>query len=352
MTGKNLTKFLVVSLLGTVLLGLWSCTEEAVSEPQFIFKPAPNKTTAAKFGDVEINYDELHKGVESELYEARMKVYEIEMNRLQGLLIEKIIEKDPKKKGLSNDEYLDKYIAKDMKVSEQDIQKFVKERNIPKNQIEKYRPRIIKFLEMENKKKAVDLWLAKQTKKTPVEVYLKKPSRPVFNVRLGKAPFTGDATAKVTLVEFSDFQCPYCAKGAKIIDDLKKKYGKKLKIVFKHFPLHFHKDAKLAAEASLCAHEQKPEAFWKMHDEMFADQAGLKINGLKAKAKKIGLKMPQFNKCLESGTYRAQVEEDMKDGEAAGVRSTPTFYVNGKMINGAQPVEVFSEIIDAEFAKK
>jgi protein-disulfide isomerase len=155
----------------------------------------------------------------------------------------------------------------------------------------------------------------------------------------------------VTLVEFSDFQCPYCAKGATILGQLKKKYGKKVKIVFKNFPLPFHNHAEKAAVAGLCANEQSPDLFWKMHDEMFANQDKLDEAGLKAAAKKIGVKVEPFEKCLAENKHLDQVKTQIEDGKKVKVKSTPTFFVNGQLVNGAQPLEVFTEIIDEELAR-
>ena len=184
-----------------------------------------------------------------------------------------------------------------------------------------------------------------------MEVYLKKPSRPVKNVPVGDSPFLGGADAKVTIVEFSDFQCPFCSRGATIMRQLKKKYGNKIKVVFKHFPLPFHTMAPLASEAALCVDELKKGSFWEMHDALFADQQNLKRDDLIAKATKLGVKKEAMAKCLDSHKYKKVVDRDMELGKKIGIKSTPTFFVNGQMVNGALPVESFSEIIDEELAK-
>ncbi len=349
---KTMKTFL--SLLGALALSLGlfiSCTKEADSKPQFIFKPAPNKTVAAKVNGKELTYDELLEGVENDLYEAEMKVYEIKMNRLRALVLKKFMEADPAYKG-DNDKFLNEQIAKSIKVSDKAIMAFAKQRNIPKENLnDQLKDRIKKFLENEEKQKAIDAWLAKKTQKSPVEVYLEKPARPVKEVNVGDAPFMGGADAKVTIVEFSDFQCPFCARGATLMNDIKKKYGNKVKVAFKNFPLPFHNHAKKAAEAGLCAYEQNKDKFWKLHDKMFADQAGLAVDGLVAKAVSLGLDKKKFQECLSSGKFASRVNADMEEGKKVGVKSTPTFFVNGKMVNGAQPIEVFSEIIDEELAK-
>ncbi|MFP5386013.1 MAG: DsbA family protein [Bacteriovoracia bacterium] len=342
----------ILGLMSIVVLLSFGACSDSTSKPSYLFKPAPKEGLAAKVGDMEITNAELQDGIESELFEAESKVFDIKFGRLKALLLQKYMDKDPRKKGLSNDEFLEKFIAKDVKISEKEIDAFIKDQNIPSEHINpQVREKIRNYLEMERKKEAVDSWIAFQTKKTPVEVYLQKPRRPTFPVEVGQAPVFGGKDAKVTIVEFSDFQCPFCAKGADILKALKKKYGNKIKVAFKNFPLPFHNHAEQAAVAGLCANEQGSDYFWKMHDLMFANQDALDAEGLKASAKKIGLKADQFEKCLTENKYLAQARNDMEEGRRIKVKSTPTFFINGQLINGAQPVEVFAEIIDEELAR-
>ncbi len=340
---------------GLLLLGsliLYSCSDSAKSSPNFIFKPAPSQGAAFKMNDQVITEAELYKGIEGDLYDAEMKVFEIKLNRLHALVMEKLMEADPNKKGLTNDEFLDRFIAQGIKVEKKEIDAFIKERGIPQEHInEQMNERIVNYLTMEKKKVAVEAWMGKQTAKSPVEVYIQKPTRPVFEVPSENAPFIGKADAKVTVVEFSDFQCPYCAKGAEVVTALKKKYGDKIKVVFKNFPLPFHNHARTAAMASLCANAQDGKHFWKLHDHMFANQTKLSADDLKAQAKTMGLKSDEFNECLDKEKFAARVDQDVAEGQAVGVKSTPTFFVNGMLINGAQPLEVFSELIDEQLKK-
>lgn len=333
------------------LLAFSSCSD-STGKSQYLFKPAPKEGLAAKVGEVEVTNAEIQDGIESELFEAESKVFEIKFNRLKSLLLQKYMDKDSRKKGLSNDEFLEKYIAKGVTVSEKEVDAFIKDQNIPAEHINpQVREKIKSYLEMERKKEAVDKWISEQTKKSPVEVYIPKPRRPTFPVEVGNAPFAGDKDAKVTIVEFSDFQCPFCAKGADILKEIKKKYGNKVKVAFKNFPLPFHNHAEQAAVAGLCANDQGTDYFWKMHDEMFANQDALDAEGLKKTAKKIGLKIDQFEKCLTENKFLAQVKSDIEEGKKIKVKSTPTFFVNGQLINGALPMDVFSEIIDEELSR-
>jgi protein-disulfide isomerase len=342
----------VIGFLELSIFCLTACSD-GTSKPSYLFKPATQDGLAAKAGDVQVTNAELMEGIESEVYEQEAKAFEVKFNKLRQILLQKFMDKDPRKQGISNDEYLSKFIAKDVKVSDKEIDAFIKDQSIPQEHINpQVKEKIKNYLEIERRKEAVDKWLAEQTKKTPVEVYINKPRRPTFPVEAGNAPFAGDKDAKVVIVEYSDFQCPFCAKGAELLKKIKEKYGKKVKVAFKQFPLPFHNHAEQAAVASLCANEQGSEKFWKMHDEMFANQeTALDPEGLKNTAKKISLKMDVFEKCLSENKYLAQVKADMEEGKKIGVKSTPTFFVNGQLVSGAQPMEVFAEIIEEELAK-
>jgi protein-disulfide isomerase len=348
---KNKLSFTLTGLFA-VMIVFFACQKNADSKPNFIFKPAPAAGVAAAIGSEQILEKDLEAGIESDVYDAEMKVFEIKFGKLQAMLLEKFMNQDPNKKGLTNDEFLNKYIAKNVKVSDAEMEKFIKERQIPKDQINpEIRERIKQYLEVESKKLAVDKWIADKTKKSPVEVYIKKPQRPVFDVNIKDAPFKGGSDAKVTIVEYSDFQCPFCSKASATVAEIEKKYGNKVKVAFKNFPLPFHSQARLAAEAALCANEQSSNLFWKMHDAMFADQSKLDKENLMASAKKVGAKEAEFKACLEATKYKAVIDADMAQGQKIGIKSTPTFFINGKLVSGAQPLEVFSEVIDEELAK-
>ena len=339
-------------ILGSIIfsfVAFWACTEKAVSKPQFIFKEAPNKNAVAKYKGTVITHDELFSDIKHDVYDLEKKIYELKMNKLKAILLKKMMESDPKYKGLTNDEYLNKYIAKNIKISEKEIQAFAKERRIPENQMNaQIKDRIKTFLSAQKKQKEVENWMNKALEKNPAEVYLTKPKAPIVDIAVGDSPTTGKADAKVTLIEFSDFECPFCSKGAEIVDQLKKKYGNKLRVVFKNFPLPFHKNAMNASNAALCAHEQDKKKFWKMHDMLFKGQDKLDQKSLESYAKKLGLDMKKYQECYSSKRNLSKIEADKKLGQDSGVKSTPTFFVNGRMVSGAMHVDQFSEIIDEE----
>lgn len=340
-------KFIVVFILSMGFLTLSSCSRNVESRPNYVFKPAPNNEIAAKMGEFEITNQKLTQGVESDLFEAKRKVYEIKMNRLQGLILEHLIENDPRKSGLSNDQFLERYILSDARVSDQEINEFITKRAIPSEHVnEELKDRIRQYIMMEKKKEMIDQWLAQQTASTPIEVYFERPRRPTFEVEVGDAPTKGRPNAEITIVEFSDFQCPFCAKGAEIMREVKNKYGNKVRLVYKNFPLPFHQHAAEAAHAALCANEVSTDSFWKLHKEMFLNQQNLNTSGLKQKAQRVGLNVDDFTACLESGRFQSKIQQNIEQGRQLGVQSTPTYFINGQLLSGAQPLEAFSEVID------
>ena len=168
-------------------------------------------------------------------------------------------------------------------------------------------------------------------------------------------PFRGKPDAPVTIIEFSDFQCPYCARGAKTVDQILEKYPDDVKVVFQHFPLGFHKWAKPAAIAAHCAGLQDNDAFWSLHDSYFKEQKAINEGNVLAKSRdylnESGLDMDQWATCAEnteSDEYKAAskaVDDAMATGGKLGVTGTPGFFVNGEFLNGAQPLSAFEPLI-------
>ncbi len=158
----------------------------------------------------------------------------------------------------------------------------------------------------------------------------------------------GPENAKVTLVEYSDFECPYCAKHKETVDQIVEKYGNQVRVVFRHFPLSFHPNAEKAAEASECAAEQGK--FWEMHDKIFAanDAGTMSVDKWKEEAKNLGLNTKKFNECLDSGKYADNISDESASGAAAGVEGTPATFVNGELVSGALPFDQFKQIIDSK----
>jgi protein-disulfide isomerase len=183
--------------------------------------------------------------------------------------------------------------------------------------------------------------------RTPVSVSLEPPRVQMAD---GGHPALGPANAPVEMIEFSDFQCPFCQRANPTVEQVLKTYGNRIKFVYRHFPLTNHPNARPAAEAAACAEAQGK--FWEYHDRLFANSTKLTDADLKAHAAAVGLNTGQFNTCFDGHQQKARVDADIAAAEGAGVSGTPAFFINGRAVDGAQPFDVFKRIIDDELARK
>jgi protein-disulfide isomerase len=186
------------------------------------------------------------------------------------------------------------------------------------------------------------------TKESDVKVFF-EPYR--FTLDDRNAPAKGSAKAPVTVVEFSDFQCPFCQRFSRTLNEIERVYRDSVRIVYRQFPIEsIHPFAVRAAEASLCANEQGK--FWELHDAMFEDQSRLAVPDIVAKASRVGIDAGRFQTCVDSRKYSQQVQHDLSEAQRLGLSGTPAVFVNGiELRGGAVPLEVLTAAIDKEFAR-
>jgi protein-disulfide isomerase len=182
--------------------------------------------------------------------------------------------------------------------------------------------------------------------RTPVAVNLAAPR---VTVAAFDSAARGNAGARVMIVEFCEFQCPYCRRVQPTLRDLEARYGKDLQLVYRHYPLARHQNSFKAAEAVECAREQGK--FWPLHDRLFAQQDKLAVADLKAHARAVGVDGAKFDACLDSGRHAARWQRDLAEAKSYGDPGTPLFFINGRLVSGAQPIGVFIRVIDEELAK-
>ena len=183
----------------------------------------------------------------------------------------------------------------------------------------------------------------------PVIGAARKSNTKRLPVRIEGSPMTGNKEAPVTIVEFTDFECPFCEAVQPSIQKILKSYPKEVRLVFKHFPLQLHRNAKRAHLAAACAEEQG--RFWEYRNELFQDQRALKRNDLLGYAEKLGLNRSSFEQCLDQETYLWKIQEDIKEGFGIGVSGTPTFLINGISLPGAQSFVSFQHLIEQELSQ-
>ena len=179
------------------------------------------------------------------------------------------------------------------------------------------------------------------------------PKRPdpakVHDIELGDAPIRGSESAKITIVEWADFQCPFCVRVNPTLEQITKEYGDKVRFAFKHLPLSMHTKARAAHQAAAAAHLQ--DKFWEMHDRIFASPRDLSPETYQRYATEMGLDMDQYNSDFASTEVRKQIDSDLAMASKLGVTGTPSFFVNGRFLSGAQPYGSFARVIDEELAK-
>ena len=279
-------------------------------------------------------------------------LYQNRRNMLEQVVGDILIENAAKAAGTSVEAFVAQDAAKRATpVTEQEVAQFF-EANRDRAQgrtIEQLGPQIREFLASQRTLQArAQLVEELKAKSAGVKVMLDPPRYTVATAAID--PVRGNASAPITIVEFSDYQCPFCARVNPTLEQVRKTYGDKVKIIFKDFPLPNHPQAPKASEAAHCAGEQGK--YWELHDVMFANQRALNVPELKQYATTLGLDMAKFTPCLDSGKHAGLVASGLAQGEKMGVNSTPTLYINGRALIGAQPFEAFKQIIDEELARK
>jgi len=277
-------------------------------------------------------------------------LYEARRAALEELVGEKLIAQEAKARGVEASALTDQEInTKITPVTDADVATWYQANpgRVQGASLEQVRAPIRQLLVQERTQAVYGTYIDSLKRKTPVRVTLDPPRR---TVAAADGAVQGPANAPIELIEFSDFQCPYCLRAHPVIKQVLSTYGDKIRFVYRNYPLPNHPNARPAAEAAQCAAEQGK--FWPYHDRLFADQSKLANDDLKRTAAELGMNAGQFNACFDTHKYQARIEADVRAGNEAGVSGTPAFYVNGRMLTGAQPFEVFKRTIDEELERK
>ena len=343
------------ALCGLIILGSMVACTNAQTAPAEQSAPQSQDAVVAEVGNRKITLEEVDERWQTldpaERARVTQLVYQHRRNVLEQIVGDMLIEEAAKAANLTVAQYLDQEAGKLVQpVTDADVQQFY-EANKERAQgrtLEQLREPIQEFLAGQRRQQArAQLVDNLKSKGGGVKVLL-DPPRVDVDVADGD-PIKGPASAPITIIEYSDYQCPFCARVNPTLDQVRKVYGDKVRIVFKDFPLPNHPEAPKASEAAHCAGEQGK--YWELHDRMFANQQALQVPMLKQYATALGLDMEAFNQCLDSGKHSSRVAENIKSGEALGVASTPTLYINGRPVVGAQPFDFFKTVIDEELAR-
>jgi protein-disulfide isomerase len=328
------------SLLSKALLGISLLAFAPACNKSNKGGDSPNAVVATMKGE-KITMADLDETAGAQVYQARRQA-------LDQLIMERLIKQAAQKKSMTEEQFLKSEIddkvptPDDAQINE--MYERSKAQLPPGATIEEYKGRIADFLTRPQKQEKAKALFEQLKQEAEVKISLTEPRKKVE----AKGPARGPEKAAITIVEFSDFECPFCSRAKETVDKVMESYAGKTRLVFRHYPLEFHKRAPKAAEAAMCANDQGK--FWEYHDKLFANQQKLELADLKEHAQSVGLDAAKFADCLDNGKMAAVVQADMAAGKKLGINGTPAFFINGVMLSGAQPIEEFKRVIDQELA--
>ena len=310
----------------------------------------PAADLAARIGANTVSLAEVDALVQTEDPEAWQAIYEARRRALEAIVDQRLLAAKAARQGIGVDSLIAREItAKISPVEADDVATFYNEnrQRLGGRPLDDVRDQIRDYLADLAVQEAQTRYLAGLRHNARVEILLDPPRRRV-EVKADE-PTKGPANAPVVVVEYSDFQCPYCRRAKETLNQVATTYGNRVRFVFRDFPLAMHKDAHRAAQAAQCAHEQG--AFWPYHDILFDNIRKLGEADLQQHAETAGLDAAAFAACLTADRYVDAVDADLAGGQAHGVSGTQAFFINGRFLSGAQPLEAFREIIDDELTR-
>jgi protein-disulfide isomerase len=304
----------------------------------------------AQVGDEVITESELETMAGTSLVSLRQQIYDTKVAKLEDEIYQRLLKKAAAAEGVSETDYVRTHV--DEAVGEPDPVEVVTLMSQYRAQLAEddlqARNQVVQALKQRDRQRLAEELRGKLFADADVRILL-QPPRVEFTVAEG-TPSRGPVDAPVVLVEYTDFQCPFCTRVQPTINELLKRYDGKLRHVFKNLPLPMHAEAPLAGAAALCAQDQGK--FWELHGWLFENQRTLSRTSIVTKAGTLGMDKEAFEKCINDGTYQGRVRAEMVEANSYGITGTPGFLINGRVLTGAQPIEAFVEIIEDELARQ
>ncbi len=329
----------VAILLTSLILMVTGCAQ-----------PAPEAEPAAQVNGLTITMEQVDSRVQDSEPEAWQTFYESRQRALAHLIDEQLLGEEATRQGIERDSLVKREVLEQLEaISDSAIATFYAQnrRRMGGQTLEQMKERITQFLAAGKHSEAWLRYVGSLRETANIDVSL-EPPRAMLTINADE-PSQGPVDAPIQLVEYSDFECPYCGRAKPAVRQVLEEYGDRVRLVFRNYPLGIHANARGAAIAGLCAQEQ--DRFWDYHDLLFARQRELRPADLRRYASELYLDTAAFDACLDSGRHEGKVDADMASGEQNGVTGTPAFFVNGRRLSGAQPFTAFKELIDDELER-
>jgi protein-disulfide isomerase len=300
-----------------------------------------------------IMLEEVDRTIGASLSALEEQIFQLRQQRLEALIAEQLLAQEADREGISVADLLDREVNPQfVSVTDAKIEQFYEANKARMPAFDSgLRERIRSYLkdqELQNRRAALVARLRQQSR---IALHLKAPAVFRVDLNVAGAPSRGPDNAPVTVVKFEDFHCPFCKEAQRTLAEITARYGDRVRIVHKDSPIDsLHPQASRAHLAARCAHEQGK--FWAYHDALYGAAPQVSPEHLKGLAELAGVELAQFETCLADNKYAAAVENDIAEGTKAGVTGTPAFFINGRLISGAQPLEQFVRVIEAEFEQR
>jgi protein-disulfide isomerase len=312
--------------------------------------PSKNEPLAEVNGET-ITAKDLEDALGARLSKLEEQIYDLKRRELDSMIAQRLLAQEAARRGISVPALLDAEVtAKVGLVSEKEIEDFYQQNKARMRGDEtEVRQKIRAFLQQQKLNARREAFVESLRSQGQVVVRLSPPPAIRVEVSTDGAPIRGAADAPVTIVEFSDFECPFCKQTRPTLKQLLERYPGKVRLAYRDFPLDsIHPQARRAAEAARCASDQGK--FWEYHDVLFTQSPQLAFEDLRRYAGQLGLDVAKFESCLAAGVHKAAVQRDLDEGNRLGITGTPAFFINGRTLSGAQPLEAFTRLIDQELA--
>lgn len=334
----------IVRTIGPVLVCILSLTMSSV-----VFSQSKSPTAATVNGKP-ITKADVDNSIVAQILPLEEQIYALRKVALENLVVRTLLEQEAKRKGISAEDLKKQFTAGPINIPSGEVDREYLQNAAAFGAMspDEAKERIRLSLESQERMKLYIDAVAELRKKAQVDIQLEEPRLPEIT-NDGSSPSIGPAEASITLIEFSDFQCPFCRESRVIVQKVLENYGQNVRLVFKHLPLDMHERAFEASRAAFCAGEQR--LFWRYHDLLFASQ-DLSAATLTKIASSSGLDIAKFSTCLKSDASRDAVLRDLEEAKRFGINSTPTFIINGRLVRGTIAFDDFKSIINRELLRK